>query len=122
MSYHLSPNNIAWRVSNIVQVPTGLTFVVISFWYLESPRWLLDKYPETPERSLATLAKLRSGTIYDEHVRLELHELITSFEYRKRFKTGYMGLFASAGMRKRFACGFYAMGLNLVLKGVFMGN
>ncbi len=111
MSYHQSPYNIAWRVSNLIQIPIGLTFIVLSFWYLESPRWLLEKYPETPERCLAALAKLRSGTISDDHVRMEFHELVSSHEYRKRFKTGYMGLFASAGMRKRLAYGVYAMAL-----------
>src|SRR5690348_6746442 len=111
MSFHTAPFNIAWRVSNILQIPIGLTFICISFFYLESPRWLLEKYPETPELSLTALAKLRSGTTSDEHVRQEFHELVASHEYRKKFKTGYLGLFASAGMRKRLAYGFYATSL-----------
>jgi len=111
MSFHSSPYNIAWRVSNIVQIPIGLTFVAISFFYLESPRWLLEKNPEQPELCLKNLAKLRSGSIQDERIRVEFHELIASHEYRKRFQVGYMGLFASAGMRKRLAYGFYAMAL-----------
>ncbi|KAH6719890.1 MFS sugar transporter-like protein [Leptodontidium sp. MPI-SDFR-AT-0119] len=114
MSYHHSPYNIAWRVSNVIQIPIGLTFIVLSFWYLESPRWLLEKYPETPERCLTALAKLRSGTVDDERVRMEFHELVSSHEYRKQFKTGYMGLFASAGMRKRLAYGFYATSLQQI--------
>lgn len=35
MSYHTSPYNIAWRVSNLIQIPIGLMFVAISFLYLE---------------------------------------------------------------------------------------
>ncbi|QSZ34779.1 hypothetical protein DSL72_007637 [Monilinia vaccinii-corymbosi] len=111
MSSHTSPTNIAWRVSNAIQIPIGVMFIILSFWYPESPRWLLEKHPETPERSLATLAKLRSGTVTDDHVRLEFHELIASHEYRKNFKTGYIGLLSSAGMRKRLAYGVYAMAL-----------
>jgi hypothetical protein len=79
MSFHTSPYNIAWRVSNIIQVLIGLIFVIISFWYLESPRCLLEKYPDEPERCLSTLAKLRSGTTQDDHVRLEFHELMASY-------------------------------------------
>lgn len=111
MSFHTSPFNIAWRVSNVIQVPIGFMFIILSFWYPESPRWLLEKYPETPERSLSTLARLRSGTVTDDHVRLEFHELLSSHEYRKNFKTGYIGLLSSAGMRKRLAYGVYAMAL-----------
>lgn len=35
MSFHPSPFNIAWRVSNIIQIPIGLAFVAISFLYPE---------------------------------------------------------------------------------------
>lgn len=35
VSFHTSPYNIAWRVSNIIQIPIGLTFVAISFLYPE---------------------------------------------------------------------------------------
>jgi hypothetical protein len=114
MSFHKSPFNIAWRISNVIQIPIGLFFVVLSFWYPESPRWLLEKYPETPELCLQTLAKIRSGSPDDEHVRLEFHELVASHEYRKRYKTGYLGLLGSAGMRKRLLYGVYATGLQQV--------
>lgn len=35
MSFHKSPYNIAWRVSNLIQIPIGLAFVLVSFWYPE---------------------------------------------------------------------------------------
>nr|POE85118.1 quinate permease [Quercus suber] len=114
MSYHTSPYNIAWRVSNAIQIPIGLMFVVISFWYPESPRWLLEKHPEEPERALKTLAKIRSGSPTDMHVTDEFHEMVASYEYRKRFDPGYLGLFKSAAMRKRLAYGFYATALQQV--------
>lgn len=114
MSFHLHPENIAWRVSNVIQVPIGIAFIILSFWYPESPRWLLEKYPDDPERCLKTIAKIRSGTVDDEHVRLEFHELLTSREYRRRFDTGYIAIFKSAALRKRLAYGFYAMALQQI--------
>ncbi|KAF2149126.1 MFS sugar transporter-like protein [Myriangium duriaei CBS 260.36] len=114
MSFHKSPYNIAWRVSNVIQVPIGLAFVLVSFWYPESPRWLLEKYPEQPDKALTELAWLRDGSVNDDHVRNEYHELVASYEYRKRFDTGYLGLFKSAAMRKRLCYGFYATALQQV--------
>lgn len=37
--------------------------------------------------------------------------MVASYEYRKRYDTGYMGLIKSAAMRKRLLYGFYAMAL-----------
>jgi Sugar (and other) transporter len=111
MSTHKSPYNIAWRISNIIQVPIGLMFVALSFWYPESPRFLLEKHPDNPARALNNLAKIRSGTPEDEHVRVEFHELVASYEYRKRFDPGYIGLIKNRSMWKRLAYGVYAMAL-----------
>jgi hypothetical protein len=111
MSFYSSPFNIAWRVSNVLQIPIGSVFICISFFYLESPQWLLEMHPDSHERALATLAKLHSGNMDDDHVRLEFQELVASHEYRKRFRTGYIGLLSSKGTRKRLAYGVYAMAL-----------
>lgn len=111
MSFHKSPYNIAWRVSNLIQIPIGLMFVAISFLYIESPRYLLEKRPDHPERVLQTLAKLRSGSVEDERVLTEFHELVASYEHRKKFDTGYLGIIKSPAMRKRLLYGFYATAL-----------
>ena len=111
MSFHTSPFNIAWRVSNVIQIPIGLAFIVISFWYPESPRWLYEKQPENPDRCLNTLCKLRMGTPESDHVRQEFHDIVSSYEYRKKFETGYKGIFKSKGLRKRLLYGLYATGL-----------
>ncbi len=111
MSFHSSPYNIAWRVSNVIQIPIGLTFVALSFFYPESPRWLLEKHPEEPERALSRLARIRSGSPADERIRVEFHEMVASYEFRKRYDTGYLGLFKSKAMLKRLCYGFYAMSL-----------
>ncbi|KAF7563941.1 hypothetical protein G7046_g196 [Stylonectria norvegica] len=111
MSYYDKPYNIAWRVSNIIQVPIGLAFVVLSFWYPESPRWVLEKHPDDGDRVLGILCKLRMGTPESEHVREEYHELLASYEYRKKFKSGYARIFSSSALRKRLAYGLYATAL-----------
>lgn len=111
MSFHTSPYNIAWRVSNVIQIPIGLMFVAISFLYPESPRWLLEKHPEEPEKALNVLAKIRSGSPTEERIRAEFHEMVASYEYRKRYEPGYMGLLKNKAMRKRLCYGFYATAL-----------
>lgn len=111
MSFHKEPFNIAWRVSNLIQIPIGLLFVVLSFWYPESPRWLYDHYPDSPEYSMKALCRLRSGDEHSQHVQEEFHELAASHEYRKKFKTGYAAIFSSKAMRKRLAYGVYATAL-----------
>ncbi|KAL9622908.1 MAG: hypothetical protein Q9160_002834 [Pyrenula sp. 1 TL-2023] len=111
MSFHTSPYNIAWRMSNIIQIPIGLMFVAISFFYAESPRWLLEKHPDDPGRALKVLAKIRSGHPDDEAVRTEFHEMVASYEFRKRYDPGYLGLFKTPAMRKRLCYGFYATAL-----------
>ncbi|KAK3684590.1 hypothetical protein LTR37_020121 [Vermiconidia calcicola] len=111
MSFHSSPYNIAWRVSNLIQIPIGLMFVALTYFYPESPRHLLEKHPDEPQRALKVLSKLRSGATTDERVRTEFHEMVASWEYRQRYQTGYLGLFKSKAMLKRLGYGFYAMAL-----------
>jgi hypothetical protein len=52
---------------------------------LSSPRWLLEKHPEEPEKSLAVLAKIRSGNVTDDRLTQEFHEMVASYEYRKKY-------------------------------------
>ncbi|KAK2731465.1 hypothetical protein FQN55_004664 [Onygenales sp. PD_40] len=111
MSFHRSPYNIAWRVSNAIQIPIGLMFLILSFWYPESPRYLLEKYPDDPQRALTILAKLRSGDPHDEHVRTEFHEMVASREFRRNHTPGYLGILKSAPLRKRLLYGLYATSL-----------
>jgi hypothetical protein len=114
MSYHKSPYNIAWRVSNIIQIPIGLAFIVVSFWYPESPRYMLEKHPEMPELALQVLSRLRSGVPTDERIRTEFHELVASYEFRRRYDRGYIGLLKDKSMRKRLLYGIYAASLQQV--------
>lgn len=76
-----------------------------------SPRWLLETNADNSEKALANLAVIRSGDSNDPRIREEFHEMVASYEYRKRFDPGYLGLFKSSAMRKRLAYGFYATSL-----------
>lgn len=96
-------------MSNVIQIPIGLAFIVLSFWYPESPRWLLER--DNPDQALRVLCKLRMGTPETEHVRNEFHELVAARESRRLLDTGYSRLFKSAGMRKRLLYGLYATAL-----------
>lgn len=78
---------------------------------IASPRWLLEKHPDQPERALAVLAKIRSGHPDDERVRDEFHEMVASYEFRKRYEPGYLGILKSKAMLKRLAYGWYATAL-----------
>lgn len=98
----------------MIQIPIGLIFVTMSFWYPESPRWLLEKHPEDPEHALRVLAKIRSGAPGDEVIQREFHELVASREFRKRYEPGYLGIIRSPGLRKRLLYGFYATALQQV--------
>ena len=114
MSFSKSPSNITWRVSNIIQIPIGILFIAISFWYPESPRYLLEKHPEDLNLCLQTLAKVRSGTTQDDNIRMEFHEIVASKESRKGYTPGYMGIFKDSSMRKRLLYGVYATGLQQI--------
>ncbi|GIZ44115.1 hypothetical protein CKM354_000732400 [Cercospora kikuchii] len=113
MSFHKSPYNIAWRVSNLIQIPIGLMFVVLTYWYPESPRWVLSKHPDDPSRALNILARLRSGSPSEPRIQAEFHEMVASHSYlvSKGSETGYTALLRNPAMRKRLAYGFYAMAL-----------
>ncbi|KAI5296287.1 hypothetical protein KEM52_004481 [Ascosphaera acerosa] len=111
MSFHKSPYNIAWRISNFIQIPIGIAFLVLSKYYPESPRFLLEKHPDEPQRALAVLAKLRGGDPDAPHVQQEWQEILTSWEIRRNNPAGYMGLLKSPAMRKRLAYGFFATSL-----------
>lgn len=114
MSFHRSPYQIAWRVSNALQIPIGIAAILLSFWYPESPRYLLERHPDQPQEALAQLAYLRSASPDDENVKEEFHEMVASYEFRRRFEPGYLGLVRTKGMRKRLAYGFYASALQQI--------
>lgn len=47
MASYKEPFQIAWRVSNLIQVPIGLLFIILSFWYPESPVSAIPTLPSS---------------------------------------------------------------------------
>lgn len=111
MSTYTSPFNIAWRVSNVIQVPIGLIFIIMSCFYPESPRWLLEKHPDNPNKALDELCRIRNRPADNVEVEGEFHELVASRAARAKFAVGYWGLIKDSAMRKRLMYGVYAMAL-----------
>jgi MFS family permease len=60
---------------------------------------------------LKQLAYIRDGSPDDEHVQEEFHEMVASYEFRKRFEPGYMGILRTPALRKRLVYGLYATSL-----------
>ncbi|KAF2628297.1 MFS general substrate transporter [Macroventuria anomochaeta] len=81
------PFNIALCVSNLIQLPIGLAFIILNLWYPESPG------PDNPGRVLRVLCKLRMGDENSDDVLAEYHELIAAQQACARFDTGYKGIF-----------------------------
>ena len=95
----------------MIQIPIGVFFLALSFFYPESPRYLLEKHPDEPQRALSVLAKIRSGTPDDERVSTEFHEMLASREFRRRHTPGYLGILKSPPLRKRLLYGLYVTAL-----------
>jgi MFS family permease len=57
---------------------------------------------------------VRDGTVDDERIRNEFHEMVASFEFQKRYEPGYRGIFKSPSLRKRLAYGIYATSLQQI--------
>lgn len=53
--------------------------------------------------ALNVLSRLRSGAPTDERIRTEFHELVASYEFRRRYETGYVGLLKDKTISK--GCG-----------------
>lgn len=104
---------IAWRVSNALQIPIGLTFILTPFYYPGSSRYFLEKHPNKPQKALAQLAYLRSSLSDDEAVQEQFHEMVASYEFRRKFDPGYFGL-VKRRMRERLCYGLYATSLQQI--------
>lgn len=109
-----TPN--AWRIATALQVVPGVILIVASFTIPESPRWLLERYPENPERSLKELSRVRKLPENDESVQAEYFELQAARKYRiehgqdytwKQFLTKY-------SIWKRIAYGMATMALGQI--------
>ena len=107
---------IAWRTATSLQCIPGAILIACSFTIPESPRWLLERHPESPERALKELARVRRLPADDPDVQAEFFELNAARQYRidhnqdynwKQFLTKY-------GIWKRIAYGMATMALGQI--------
>ncbi|KAL1982904.1 hypothetical protein VTN96DRAFT_756 [Rasamsonia emersonii] len=111
----ISGNN-AWRTATALQVVPGVILILASFTIPESPRWLLERYPNTPERALKELSKIRKLPENDESVQEEYLELVASYQYRVQHEGEYSWwtFLSKYAMWKRIAYGMATMALGQI--------
>jgi hypothetical protein len=110
------PGNNSWRVATALQVIPGVILIVASFTIPESPRWLLERHPERPERALKQLARIRILPENDEAVQEEYLELIAAREYRMEHEGNYTWIqfLSKHAIWKRIAYGMATMALGQI--------
>jgi hypothetical protein len=110
------PGNNSWRVATALQVIPGVILIVASFTIPESPRWLLERHPERPERALKQLARIRILPENDEAVQEEYLELIAAREYRMEHEGNYTWIqfLSKYAIWKRIAYGMATMALGQI--------
>jgi hypothetical protein len=110
------PGNSSWRVATALQVVPGIVLIVASFTIPESPRWLLERYPDKPERALKQLSKIRKLPENDGEVQEEYLDLIAAREYRIKHEGEYSWrrFFSKYAIWKRIAYGMATMALGQI--------
>lgn len=110
------PGNNSWRVATALQVVPGVILIIASFLIPESPRWLLERHPEKPERALRQLSKIRLLPENDLSVQEEYLELIAAHEFRVEHEGEFTWkhFFSSYAIWKRIAYGMATMALGQI--------
>lgn len=71
-----------WRIGTALQVVPGVILIIASFTVPESPRWLIERYPDKPHRALKELSRIRLLPEDDISVQKEYFELIAARQFR----------------------------------------
>jgi sugar phosphate permease len=110
------PGNNSWRVATALQVVPGIVLIVASFTIPESPRWLLERYSDRPERALKQLSRIRKLPENDKEVQDEYLDLIAAREYRIKHEGDYSWrrFFSKYAIWKRIAYGMATMALGQI--------
>lgn len=98
------------------QVVPGVIMMVVALAIPESPRWLIERYPDGPERALRVLAKLRQLTQHDETVQAEFFEMQGARQYRLEHGQDYTRkqFLSKYAIWKRFRFGMATMALGQI--------
>lgn len=105
--------NMAWRAATSFQVVPGVILIIAAFTIPESPRWILEKHPDKPERALKLLSRIRKLPEDDHEVQTEYHELLAAYKYRTEVegKLNWRRLAKDYGVWKRVAYGMATMAI-----------
>lgn len=105
--------NLAWRAATALQVIPGVILIAAAFTIPESPRWMLEKHPDQPERALKILSRIRKLPEDDVQIQEEYHELIASHRYRVEVEgeLTWRHLVRSYSVWKRVAYGMATMAI-----------
>ena len=106
----------SWRTATALQIVPGIILIIASQFLPESPRWLLERHPNQPERALAQLASIRLLPQEDESVQDEYLELVAAHEYRIEHseQLTWKSFLSSYPMWKRIAYGMATMALGQI--------
>jgi hypothetical protein len=83
------PGQKAWRIATALQVIPGSILIAASFTIPESPRWLLERHPDMPERALKELSRIRLQPEDSVDVQTEYFESIAARQYRVEHNCDY---------------------------------
>lgn len=112
---HIAGNN-SWRTSTAVQLVPGLILVLAALTLPESPRWLMEKHPDQPDRVLTLLAKIRCLPEQHPEVQSEFMDLVAAHQYRVEYEGAFTWrkFFSSYSIWKRLAYGMATMALGQI--------
>lgn len=108
VSLRIAPSTKQWRVPVAIQLIPGGLMLIGLFFLKESPRWLMKKGRH--QEASASLCHLRSSTVDDPDIVLELAEIRASIEEELNATEGVTWREALVpGNRKRFLIAFFIM-------------
>ncbi len=110
------PGENSWRTATALQIIPGAILIIASFTIPESPRWMLERHPDRPEKVLSLLSRLRKAPEDDPEVQEEFMDLVASHKYRMEHEGAYTWrrFFTTYGVWKRIAYGMATMALGQI--------
>lgn len=101
---YFHPGEAQWRFPLVFQCVFAVYILGVAPFLPDTPRWLLRRYGEEPERGLAVLARLRGKEEQDRGVQEELREILVALQAESKAQGSWGDLFRSNGVSadKRF--------------------
>ncbi|KIV81644.1 hypothetical protein PV11_03814 [Exophiala sideris] len=76
------PGENSWRVATALQVIPGVVLIIASFTIPDSPRWIVERHPDQPDRALKELSRVRRLPVDGPDVKHEYAELVAARDWR----------------------------------------